>query len=250
MKRVSFDPYRTLGFPDTIQLKPERFLDHQDPIRQASWVLFPEYWQVNTLVFAMQARIFPSYAAYQLGHNKVEMTRAFQAIMPRHVPETWIRANSPREAQEIWQEITLPCVAKLPKSSQGQGVWLIQDQGDWKEYLTRTDTLYIQEYLPIDRDIRVVVVGNRVVGSYWRLQSANGFHNNIARGGFIDTSDVPRAALDLAINTARHLGIDHAGFDIAMVSGHPYLLEFNRLFGNQGLSGGTQLLRDRILDYL
>ena len=55
---------------------------------------------------------------------------------------------------------------------------------------------------------------------------------------------------DLALSVARKLGVDHAGFDIALVGDHPYLLEFNRLFGNQGIPGGGQRLREAILGYL
>ena len=43
--------------------------------------------------------------------------------------------------------------------------------------------------------------------------------------------------------------MDHAGFDIALVEGYPYVLEFNRLFGNQGLGHGGDL-KTAILDYL
>ena len=45
------------------------------------------------------------------------------------------------------------------------------------------------------------------------------------------------------------LGVDHAGFDIALVDGYPYVLEFNRLFGNKGLAAGHEL-QDAILGYL
>jgi ribosomal protein S6--L-glutamate ligase len=54
---------------------------------------------------------------------------------------------------------------------------------------------------------------------------------------------------DLALRLARELEVDHAGFDIALVEGYPYVLEFNRLFGNQGL-GKNGELRMAILDYL
>jgi ribosomal protein S6--L-glutamate ligase len=81
-----------------------------------------------------------------------------------------------------------------------------------------------------------VVIGDRVVASYWRLQSADGFHNNIAAGGRLDFSPAPPAAIELVERVSRGLGIDHAGFDVAMVGDRPYILEFNRLFGNHGLS--------------
>jgi len=59
----------------------------------------------------------------------------------------------------------------------------------------------------------------------------------------------PEVATSLALRLARELGVDHAGFDIALVEGYPYVLEFNRLFGNRGLDKGTDL-QQAILGYL
>ncbi len=63
-------------------------------------------------------------------------------------------------------------------------------------------------------------------------------------------SPVPQAAIDLALHLARTLDINHAGWDIAMVGDHPYVIEFNRLFGSQGIEGGNARLQDAILQYL
>lgn len=247
---VSFDIFRTLGFDDTVQLKPAAIFQQKELIASAEWVLFPEYWQINALVFGLGANIFPSLPSYLLGHNKIEMTRAFNCVCPGNTPLTEIAANTPDEAERVWQLMATPFVAKLPKSSRGEGVWLVESRSDWRRYLAETDVIYAQEYLPIDRDIRVVYVGDDVVGAYWRLQSIDGFHNNVSRGGRIDDGAVPENALQLVRNVARTLGIDHAGFDVAMVGGHPYMLEFNRLFGNQGVPGGSAVITRAIIDYL
>jgi ribosomal protein S6--L-glutamate ligase len=193
--------------------------------------------------------VFPSVASYRIGHDKIEMTRAFQAVAPEHTPWTLIEANGAHEQQTVWDAMALPFVAKLPKASMGEGVWLIENREDWRCYCEKTSVLYAQEYLPIDRDARVVIVGNKVVSAYWRTQADQGFYNNVSKGGQIDRSPVPPIVTDLALRLARELEVDHAGFDIALVAGYPYVLEFNRLFGNQGL-GKNGELRTAILDYL
>jgi ribosomal protein S6--L-glutamate ligase len=250
MQLVSFDVFRTLGLPDTRYLKPENFFAHKAELQLADWVLFPEYWQLNALVYGLNCRVFPSQSSYLIGHNKIEMTRAFLSVVPEHVPLTLIQPNSEMQRQALWESMDLPFVAKLPKASMGEGVWLIQTRQDWLDYCARTDVLYVQEYLPIDRDLRVVVVGDRVLSAYWRLQADSGFYNNVARGGSIQRGDIPPQAIALALKVASSLGVDHAGFDIAMVDGHPYLLEFNRLFGNAGLGVDSQAYNTVLLDYL
>lgn len=249
MQLISFDIFRTLGFPDTTVLKPEHFLRHKTELREADWVLFPEYWQLNALVYGLNCRVFPSEASYRIGHDKVEMTRAFQSVAPEHTPWTIIEANGPEEQDRIWATMPLPFVAKIPKASMGEGVWLIESRQDWLRYCEQTPVLYVQEYLPIDRDVRVVIVGEQVLTAYWRMQSDQGFYNNVARGGTIGSGPVPVQVTELALRLARELGVDHAGFDIALVEGYPYVLEFNRLFGNQGLGRGSEL-QEAILAYL
>lgn len=249
MNLVSFDIFRTLGMPDITVVKPDDLFRHKELLRQADWVLFPEYWQLNALVYGLKCRVFPSEASYRIGHDKVEMTRAFQVVAPAHTPWTEIAANTPEAQDRLWQLMSLPFVAKLPKASMGDGVWLIENRQHWQRYCERTPVLYVQEYLPIDRDVRVVVVGEQVVTAYWRTQSDRGFYNNVAQGGQIDYSPVPASVTDLALRLARELGVDHAGFDIAVVGSHAYVLEFNRLFGNQGLAQGSAL-REAILAYL
>jgi ribosomal protein S6--L-glutamate ligase len=250
MAWVSFDVFRTLGFADTQQIKSQQIFAFKDDIRSADWVLFPEYWQLNALVYGLKARVFPSEASYRLGHNKIEMTRAFEVVAPAHTPLTWIKANTPENAEQLWQDMLLPFVAKLPKASQGNGVWLIETREQWRSYLQVTDVIYVQEYLPIDRDIRVVIIGEQAIAGYWRLQAEKGFYNNVSQGGQVDYAPVPPQAIQLALSVAKELDINHAGFDIAMVGDHPYLLEFNRLFGNQGIPGGDAQLRETIHSYL
>jgi ribosomal protein S6--L-glutamate ligase len=51
-------------------------------------------------------------------------------------------------------------------------------------------------------------------------------------------------------DVATGLGVDHAGFDIMMIDGHPWLLEFNTLFGNEALNRQGIRVEPAILNYL
>lgn len=250
MRLISFNPYRTLNFAQVNYLKPELMNQHIDQLIAADGVLYPEYWQVNPLLYGLKKRIFPSPASYYIGHDKIEMTRCFELLAPAHVPYTLIQANTPSNAEQVWDAMPLPFVAKIPKSSMGNGVFLIENQADWQRYLAQSPVIYAQEYLPIDRDLRIVWVGERIIGGYWRLQAEQGFYNNVAKGGQIETGILPPEACALVEKLALGLGIDHGGFDIAMVGHHPYVFEFNRLFGNQGLAGLQSKVDDAIQSYL
>lgn len=190
---------------------------------------------MNALVYALKVRIFPSMASYHIGHDKIEITRALETRWPEHLPKTLILPSVPEQRERVLEELGLPLVAKDVRSSEGRGVWLIRSEQEWYSYCVARDVLYAQEYLPIDRDLRIVVIGREAVASYWRLQPTGGFLNNVAAGAELAFDPAPAAAVELVTRIARKLGVDHAGFDVAMVGNHPYVLEFNRLFGNQGL---------------
>lgn len=234
LNRVTFNPLRSLGV-DATPLRPESFPD--DPatlaaVRAADLVLFPEGWQVNALHHALRKRIFPSVASQQLGASKVEMTRAFQALVPAHVPETAILPATEAGARTAVERFGFPFVVKQPRESQGRGVHKVDDARQLSQLLPTLDALYAQELLPIDRDLRICWVGDAVLAAYWRI-GGDGFHTNISRGASESFDAIPPQALELVARVARALGVDHAGFDVAMVGDHPYLFELNTLFGNE-----------------
>lgn len=235
MQLISFDALRTCDMPNTVYVKPEHWIDHLEQIYQAEVLLFPEYWQVNGLYYGLKKSIFPSISTYHIGHDKVEMTRAVQLLWPGLMPETLILPNTTLSQDNILEKFDFPFVAKAIRASMGTGVWLIEGRIQWEQYIQHQELLYVQEYLPIDRDMRLVVIGKRVVSAYWRHRCPNGFHTNVAQGGHIEMAIAPSKAVALVEQIAQVLDIDHAGFDIAEVEGHYYFFEFNRLFGTDGL---------------
>ncbi|WP_412852572.1 ATP-grasp domain-containing protein [Ectothiorhodospira shaposhnikovii] len=247
---ITFDPFRTIGMPGVRYVRPENYLVERQRLQEADWLLFPEYWQVNSLHYALGCAIFPSVSSYHLGHDKIEMTRAFQALCPRHVPDTLILPATPAAVEEVLDVLGLPCVLKVPRSSMGQGVALIRTVAELRDWASRQPVLYAQELLPIRKDIRVVWVGDGVFTAYWREAAEGAFHNNVAQGGRIHFDAVPPQALELVAEVASRLKIDHAGFDVAMVGEHPYLLEFNTLFGNAALNRHGLRVQDAILRWL
>lgn len=168
MHLLSFDVLRTFDCPGVTHLKPEQWLQARERVLQADWLLYPEYRQVNALVYGWRRRIFPSISSYHLGHDKVEMTRAFEALAPAHTPHTLILPATPVALEQILDTYSFPFVGKSVRSSMGEGVYLLEGCEDLARYARDHSILYVQERLPIERDLRVVWVGNRVLTAYWR----------------------------------------------------------------------------------
>lgn len=249
MKLITFDPFRTLGLASVLYIKPEHAAAHVSELSEADWLLFPAYWQLHGLHYVLRRPIFPSPASYHLGHDKIEMTRALELACPQHLPATEILPSDSTSVSRILDTWTFPFVGKQARSSRGEGVFLIENRQQLQAFAAQNDVLYIQKLLPIVRDLRVVVVGRKVIAAYWR--EGEGFLNNVARGGRVRHDlPVPEAAVALVHDLALRLGIDYAGFDVAWVDGHPYVLEFNRLFGNQGMPDLPQRIASAMNDYL
>lgn len=249
MRLVSFNPYRSLDIEGVHYLKPELMFRHRDILSAADWILFPEYWQVNALTYGLRKAIFPSVATYHLGHDKIEMTRAFWSLFPQHVPQTLILGSGELACEEVLDSFTFPFILKEPRNAMGQGVFLVDNRAAFLKLAAQRPVLYVQEYLPIQRDLRVVYIADRVAAAYWRC-GTHDFRNNVAQGGEISFAGVPAEPLELVERVARAFGIDHAGFDLAVVDGHWYLFEFNVFFGNQALTLNRIRTGDLILDYL
>lgn len=250
MKLVSFNALKTLHIKEAYYIKPENFFKEKDKIKEADWILYPEYWQVNSLVYGLKKKIFPNISTYHLGHNKIEMTRALMTVCPQNIPYTEILGNTPVNQEYILDMFSFPFIAKEVKSSMGYGVDLIEDKKQFRSYCSKNDILYIQEKLPIDRDMRITYLGDEIIASYWRVGGENSFKNNVAQGGSISYDNIPSKALSLVDMVANALDINHAGFDVAEVDGNFYFFEFNVFFGTKGLLNKSIKLEELILHYL
>lgn len=176
---------------------------------------------------------FPSFHTYQYAQDKIKQTALFNLAGIRH-PRTRVFYGK-RQKRNILDFFSFPFIAKIARGSAlGRGVFLIRSSEALDQYLAGEGPAYIQEYLPMDRDIRVVVIGEKVVHAYWRYAAEGDHRTNVAAGGRIDLSPVPPEALDLALHTARLCRWDDVGIDICIHAGRYYVLEGNMKYGREG----------------
>jgi RimK family alpha-L-glutamate ligase len=90
------------------------------------------------------------------------------------------------------------------------------------------------------RDVRVFVVGGRVLGAIERR--SDGWRTNLARGGSAAAVTLPDAWSSLAVRAAAAVGAEYAGVDLLPArDGQVYVLEVNGIPGWQGLQEATGL---------
>ena len=104
---------------------------------------------------------------------------------------------------------------------------------------------FLQELIERDserhRDLRVYVVGGRIVGAMNRYAPENDWRPNVALGGDVEdmTDDLPENVPEIARRSAEVVGLDYAGVDL--IEGHDgwYVLEVNPTAGFKGLYKAT-----------
>lgn len=201
-------------------------------IRNVDKIYYPTTFYAD-LFDAMGKATFPSYHTYKCVQDKIKQTALFELLKISH-PRTRVFYGK-RQKNSILQYFEFPFIGKIPRgSAMGRGVYLIRNEKELRCYLDRVSPAYIQEYLPIDRDIRVVVIGNRIVHAYWRIAAENEYRSNVALGGTIQLNAVPEKAKDLALQAARACRWDDVGIDICEHNAKFYILEANMKYGREG----------------
>ncbi len=201
-------------------------------IRRAEKIYYPTPFYAD-LFDAVGIDTFPSYHTYKCVQDKIKQSALFALAQIPH-PRTRVFYGK-RQKQRICEFFDFPFIGKIPRGSAlGRGVFLISDRGSLDGYLAQSPVAYIQEMLAIDRDIRAVVIGSKVVHAYWRIAAEGEFRSNVARGAAIGLDPVPEEAAGLALQTARRCGWDDVGIDICRSNGKYYVLEANMKYGKEG----------------
>jgi len=226
---------RTCSNVRTIGVRPN-FMDYSeeevDWIRDAEKIYYPTVFYAD-LFDAVGKPTFPSYHTYKCVQDKIKQSALFQLAGLPH-PRTRVFYGK-RQKAKIREYFSYPCIAKEPRgSAMGRGVYLIDNDVDLDAYTHDRHVAYIQQFLSIDRDIRVVVIGSKVVHAYWRIAGAGEFRTNLARGGRISLAPVPEAAIALARQAAKVCGWDDVGMDICSHDGQFTILEANMKYGREG----------------
>lgn len=206
--------------------------EDQDAIRKAAIIYYPTTFYAD-LFDSVGKQTFPSYHTYKCVQDKIKQTALFDLLGIPH-PRTRVFYGE-RQKQTIADHFKFPFVAKTARgSARGRGVFMIRDQEALEQYCERHSVAYIQDYLPIDRDMRIVVIGARIVHAYWRLAPDADFRSNVSLGAKICLDAVPEAALQLAARTARACGWNDVGIDVCRHNGEFYVLEANMKYGREG----------------
>ena len=137
-----------------------------------------------------------------------------QAKIP--VPETTV-VEDPFEVMRLveeWKDVVIKPVI----GSMGLGSVRVSDPDIAfrisKAILSVNQPVYVQRYInKPERDIRIIVVGNQVLGSVYRINRSS-WKTNVAQGALTQVLVPDQYLEEIAIKAVKTLKLDYAGIDI------------------------------------
>ena len=191
--------------------------------------------------FEMQG-VFPLNESVAIGRSRDKL-RALQILARDGIglPVTAF-AHGPRGAEAVLKEVGgVPCVIKLLEGTQGRGVILAETTASAKSIIEAFSAanmnILVQEFIKEagGTDIRVLVVGGKVVASMMRSGKINDFRANLHRGGKAEPVAITDDEQRTALRSAEVLGLNVAGVDMLRSNRVPVVIEVNSSPGIEGM---------------
>ncbi|MBU2693707.1 30S ribosomal protein S6--L-glutamate ligase [Pimelobacter sp. 30-1] len=191
--------------------------------------------------------------------NSRDKLRATQ-ILSRHgigMPATTFVRDRADVIPAIERVGGAPVVIKLLEGTQGIGVILapsIKVAEAIIETLQSTkQQVLIQRFVKESkgRDVRALVVGDRVVAAMRRVAQGDEFRSNVHRGGSVERVDLDPEYEQIAVRAAQIMGLKVAGVDMLEANDGPLVMEVNSSPGLEGIETATKLdVAGAIIDYI
>lgn len=202
--------------------------------------------------------IFCANTAHGIANSRDKL-RSLQILSRHHIgiPETTFVRDKKDVLPAIERVGGAPVIIKLIEGTQGIGVLLAETVKQAESIIellqSQKQNVLIQKFVAESRgkDVRALVVGDRVVAAMRRVAQGQEFRSNVHRGGIAEAIELPPEYAEAAIRSAQIMGLRVAGVDMLESATGPQIMEVNSSPGLQGIETATQLdIAGAIIDYI
>jgi len=173
-------------------------------------------------------------------------------------PKTMLVKN-PIDSDYVERNIGFPIVVKSLSGTHGKGVYLADNKTNFEQLVEMMEqfndrfNIILQEFVSdsFGRDLRIIVVGGKVIGAMKRESSDGDFRANITRGGGAKPVELDEQMEYLALESTKLLGLDIGGVDL-LYDGDGYkICEVNSSPGFNGMEKYTEIrVAEQIVMYV
>ena len=163
------------------------------------------------------------------------------------IPKTMLLKH-PIDVEFVEKNIGFPAIVKTISGSYGRGVFLAETKKQFKQLLSMAEltkpkyNIIVQEFIKDTwgKDLRVLVVNNKVVGCMMRQSTDDDFRANLSRGGEGFPYEVNEQIEWLSSEASKALDLDIAGVDLLFQNGGYKICEVNSNPGFEGMEMFTK----------
>ena len=167
-------------------------------------------------------------------------------------------AHDPKQTEEVLKlSGGAPLVIKLLEGTQGIGVVLADSDRSAKSVIEAFRgagvNILVQEFIKEagGTDIRVLVVGGKVVAAMQRTGAEDDFRSNLHRGGHAKSIKISPEERSIAVRSAAKMGLNVCGVDLLRSNHGPVVMEVNSSPGLEGVEKATGIdVAGRIIELL
>ncbi len=182
--------------------------------------------------------IFPDMNMYYAYNDKIKQYNILKNFgFP--TPETYITHHK-EQALGIIKKIKYPFILKDAHGYGGYHVYKVENKKQAREFVekiwspqglkhhrsTMKNYFLAQEFLDIEKDLRVITMGDKAVRYFWRIGQDKWKHN-LGQGAGFSFENIPTKALRLCEKISHKMGYHWMAYDIFVPKGRePLVSEF------------------------
>jgi len=164
-------------------------------------------------------QFIPSLDTQFSNKSKENVTRfAWKYDIP--IPKTYIFYDKSK-AEKFIDKTEFPKIVKKsygPSNYGGYFVHKVDSKQEAHNLLAQKkyNPVYMQDFVPMEADVRVMLIGHKPVCAFWRRAPKGEWLTNTSQGGEMDYMDVPKELLDLAVKVSKAANAEYWACDVAV----------------------------------
>ncbi len=164
-------------------------------------------------------QFIPSLDTQFSNKSKENVTRfAWKYDIP--IPKTYIYYDKDK-ADNFIEDTEYPKIIKKsygPSNYGGYFVHKVDSKQEARNLLAQKKyyPAYFQDFVPMEADVRVMLIGHKPVCAFWRRPPEGEWLTNTSQGGSMDYMNVPKELLDLAVQVSKAANAEYWACDIAV----------------------------------
>jgi len=164
-------------------------------------------------------QFIPSLDTQFSNKSKENVTRfAWKYDIP--IPKTYIFYDKEKAAKFI-DKTDFPKIIKKSYGPSNYGGYFVHKVDSAQEAHNllaqkKYHPAYFQDFVPMEADVRVMLIGHKPVCAFWRRAPEGEWLTNTSQGGSMDYMDVPKELLDLAVQVSKAANAEYWACDVAV----------------------------------